>query len=108
MAAAVCALALAVGAAGCASDDATSPTETVEEALLERLEDKSLSVTWVTCVEGPVQTGPNTVYRCNVNFGDPHIEGYCAVLRDGDLLTHIEEPSLRCARERTSEGQPIG
>ena len=84
----------------------TSPAS--RRPLLERLEARDLSVEWVVCVDEGASFGGETVYRCNVNFGDPHIEGYCALVEDGELVTHVERPELRCARERTPEGEPVG
>lgn len=80
----------------------------VEAALLARLEAKDLSVKWVACADEGATFEDRPVLRCNVSFGDPHIEGYCATVRDGVLVTHVEEPALRCARERTPEGEPVG
>ncbi len=31
------------------------------------------------------------IVRCNVNFGDPHIEAYCSVMIDGKLRTNHED-----------------
>jgi len=98
---------VAVAAAGCGGGPANTE-ENVEAALLDRLEEKLLSVKWVTCAASGYDFESDPVFRCNVNFGDPHIEGYCALLRDGDLITHVEEPELRCARERTAAGAPVG
>ena len=80
----------------------------VEAALLGRLEGKLLSVEWVRCLASGYERESEPVFRCNVNFGDPHIEAYCALIRDGELVTNVEEPALRCARERTAEGEPVG
>jgi hypothetical protein len=44
------------------------------------------------------------LYRCNVNFGDPHILPYCAVLVGGKLLTDHENAHLNCgARVQADE-----
>jgi hypothetical protein len=37
--------------------------------------------------------------RCNVNFGDPHIEAYCIVLKDGKLYTDHRDPAIPCRRD---------
>ena len=94
--------------AGGGSAPAAKTAANVEAALLGRLEAKLLSVEWVTCSERGYELESEPVFRCNVNFGDPHIEGYCALIRDGELVTHVEEPELRCARERTAAGEPVG
>jgi hypothetical protein len=102
---------LLLALAGCGGSSGPAVEETasgVEEAPLARLEGKNLSVEWVVCVDEGATASGRPVFRCNVNFGDPHIEGYCAVVEDGRLVTHVERPDLRCARERTAEGEPVG
>ncbi len=99
-------LAVAVLLAGCAGG--SSPTDrptaaAAQDALSARLEAKSLSVRYVACVDGGVRKGAETVFRCNVNFGEPHIEGYCVVVRGGAAVTQWEDPSLRCRRTRTGD-----
>ena len=46
----------------------------------QHLAARSLSVKWVRCA-----TSVRSTYRCNVNFGEPHIQIYCAAVIDGDL-----------------------
>jgi hypothetical protein len=65
--------------AGCGT---TGRAATIEAKLQRHLADRSLSVKWVRCVAGASST-----YRCNVNFGDPHVQIYCAALVDGSLRT---------------------
>jgi len=94
--------------AGGSSAPSANTAGKVEAALLGRLEEKLLSVEWVRCAASGYELESEPVFRCNVNFGDPHIESYCALIRDGELVTHVEEPALRCARERTASGEPVG
>ena len=101
-------LSLALAGCGGGAPPPANTARNVQTALLDRLEEKLLSVRWVTCVASGYDFESERVFRCNVNFGDPHIESYCALLRGGELLTHVEEPALRCARERTAEGEPVG
>jgi hypothetical protein len=55
-------------------------------AELERsLAAASLSVRFVVCVARPERVDGATVHRCNVGFGDPHVQIYCAALVDGRL-----------------------
>ncbi len=68
----------------------------IDEALRVRLEDKLLSVTWVRCLDSGIAEQSEPVYRCTVDFGDPHLVPYCAVLLDGELVTDREQPGLRC------------
>jgi hypothetical protein len=106
--------AFAAGVIGCGRSQPQTPPPVqatkagVEAALLARLEGKDLSVEWVVCTDEGASFQGRPVYRCNVNFGDPHIEGYCAVVEGGKLVTHVERPELRCGRERTPEGVPQG
>ncbi len=74
-----------------------------QDAMAARLTAKDLSFHYVRCVDGGVRRGAETVFRCNVNFGEPHIEGYCVVVRGGRAVTQVEDPSLRCRRTRTGD-----
>jgi hypothetical protein len=82
-------VALAAAFAGCgggSSGGASSagPAD-VAARLKQELTGRSLSVRWVTCVTRPERVADAAVYRCNVNFGDPHIEIYCAAVVNGTL-----------------------
>ena len=101
-------LAAAALLAGCGSDTAAPPAATptaatATQALAARLAAKSLSTHSITCVDGGVRRGSETIFRCNVNFGEPHIEGYCVVVRDGRAVTQFEDGSLHCRRTRTGD-----
>jgi hypothetical protein len=39
------------------------------------------------------------IFRCNVNFGEPHIVRYCATLKAGQFVTNREQPDMRCGRD---------
>jgi hypothetical protein len=67
-------------------------TARVERRLRQRLDAKHLSYRWVVCVR------EHAVFRCNVDFGDPHIVRYCAVVRRGRLVTDREDPRIHCGR----------
>jgi hypothetical protein len=98
-AAAVAALAALV--AGCGSAHDRPPTSgMVQRALAARLEREGLSFRWVACVDSGRRRGGVPIFRCNVNFGEPHFEPYCAVLRRTVLTTQVEDPTLRCHRIR--------
>jgi hypothetical protein len=94
--------------AGCGGSEVEATPGGAEAALLARLEAKDLSVKWVRCVGSGYRYESEWVFRCNVNFGDPHIEAYCAVFLGGELATHVERRDLRCARERAPDGSPLG
>ena len=94
----VAALALA---AGCGSSEKTAAPATpaaVREALESRLHARQLSFEWVYCLRTPRVFGGNRVFRCNVNFGEPHIVRYCATLEGEELVTNREQPEMRCHR----------
>jgi hypothetical protein len=83
--------------AGCGGSAESSPAE-VKEALEARLVGKKLSFEWVYCLRTPRSFEDRTIFRCNVNFGAPHIVIYCAVLEEGGLVTNRERPGIRCGR----------
>jgi hypothetical protein len=86
---------LAAAIAGCGGNAAGPP---VDEALRTRLVDGGLSVRSVACVDSGLRYGGAPVFRCNVNFGDPHIVPYCAALLEGALATDRERKDMRCYR----------
>jgi hypothetical protein len=83
--------------AGCGGNAEPRPAE-VKEALEARLVGKKLSFEWVYCLNTRRSFEARTIFRCNVNFGEPHIVIYCATLDDGALVTNREQPVLRCGR----------
>jgi len=86
----------------CGSSHTTSAnTEAaaVRSALEARLLRKKLSYRWVVCVRTRRSFAGSPIFRCNVNFGEPHIVRYCATLEDGQLITDREQAKLRCGRE---------
>jgi hypothetical protein len=92
--------------AGCGGDGGASASPTpaaAQDAMAARLAARDLSFRYVRCVDGGARRGAETVFRCNVNFGEPHIEGYCVVVRGGRAVTQVEDPSLRCRRTRTGD-----
>jgi hypothetical protein len=104
----VAALGLAAGCGGGASPSAPAggapPTAAgAEQALAARLTGRDLSFRWVRCVDGGVRRDGASVFRCNVNFGEPHIVGYCVLVRDGRAVTQTEDRTLRCRRTRTGD-----
>jgi hypothetical protein len=108
----VLALAAALGiAAGCGGG--TSPSAPAggapatpagaEQALAARLTGRDLSFRWVRCADDGVRHDGAPVFRCNVNFGAPHIEAYCVLVRDGRAVTQVEDRALRCRRTRRGD-----
>ncbi|MFN8123286.1 MAG: hypothetical protein U0237_12740 [Thermoleophilia bacterium] len=111
-------LAIAALVAGCGGGDGSpsSPAQPAtpasfpatvagaEGALQARLEARSLSTHYVRCAASDATSGRGEpIFRCNVNFGEPHIWPYCVVVRDGAAVTNVEEPALRCRRTRTGD-----
>ena len=87
---------------GDSGSDATSGPATPKEvrgALEQRLVARKLSYRWVVCVPTKRSFAGNRIFRCHVNFGEPHIVRYCATLADGRLVTNREQPGIRCGRE---------
>jgi hypothetical protein len=99
------ALALALGLlvlSGCGGSGPSSTLATAREvgsALESRLLDRKLSFRWVVCVRTKRSFAGSAIFRCNVNFGAPHIVRYCATLEDRELVTNREEPEMRCGRQ---------
>jgi hypothetical protein len=77
-------LAVAFLVAGCGGSQKAS-SGTVAKELRARLVARDLPPRWVACVPTRFRVGERTAYRCNVNFGDPHIEAYCAVFVGREL-----------------------
>ena len=96
------ALALLLLLAACRSSNTTSASADaaqVRAALEARLLGKKLSYRWVVCVQTKRSFARSPIFRCNVNFGEPHIVRYCATLKDGQFVTNREQPEMRCGRD---------
>ena len=99
------ALALLLLPAACRSSHTTSASAEAAEvraALEARLLGKKLSYRWVVCVRTKRSFAGSAIFRCNVNFGEPHIVRYCATLTDGRFVTNREQPEMRCGRNAVS------
>jgi hypothetical protein len=88
------ALALALLLAACGG---STGTESIESKLRNHLTERSLSVKWVRCA-----AARDSVYRCNVNFGDPHVQVYCATLVDGELRAAEWRQAVRGRQDRAA------
>jgi hypothetical protein len=78
--------------------------QTMLRARLTRL---GLNYRWVACVPSGRAFGGVRVVRCNVDFGEPHIEAYCSVLRNGQLLTSQEDRAIPCAHDNSGMYTPV-
>ena len=72
------------------------PLPIVRTALVSKLRSEYLSVRWVHCYRDSKTYHSLHVTRCKVNFGDPHIVQYCAVIIAGRLVTDHERRAIRC------------
>ena len=103
---------LTVAAAGCGGSSAVRKqaapnVRDVRRALVDRLQAKHLSFRWVACLRNGRTFQNMPIVRCNVNFGDPHIEAYCSVLEHGRLVTNHDNPSLPCRHDDAGWTAPI-
>ncbi len=99
------ALLLPLPLAGCRGSQSTSAGVQVAEvraALEARLLGRKLSYRWVVCMRTKRSFAGSPIFRCNVNFGEPHIVRYCATLEDGQFVTNREQPEMRCGRDAAS------
>ena len=66
--------ALLAGCGGSSSTyEATTPPD-AKKLMVEHLDGKHLSYRWVACLRSGRSFRGAAIVRCNVNFGDPHIE----------------------------------
>jgi hypothetical protein len=93
---AIAAALLATRSSDGASTIRAAPPAAVRAALITRLKQSHLSYRWVVCIRTGRVFRNQGVVRCNVNFGDPHIEAYCSIIDRGRLVTNHETPSFTC------------
>ncbi len=89
--------------AGCGSSSssayrATAPQD-AKKLMIRYLEGKHLAYRWVACLHTGRSFKGAAIVRCNVNFGDPHIEAYCIVLRYGSLYSDHQDRAIPCQRD---------
>jgi hypothetical protein len=91
----------AIVLAGCGSSSsysaATAPQ--AKQLMVDYLGSKHLTYHWVACLHSGRSFRGAAIVRCNVNFGDPHIEAYCIVLREGKLYSDHQDPKIPCRRD---------
>jgi hypothetical protein len=104
------ALALAAAAllSGCGGSSGSQPAPQLraltpaaaKRLLTQQLDRKQLDYKWVACVAVGRTYRRVAITRCNVDFGiDPHVEGYCVLLKDGRLVTNHEDASIPCKHD---------
>jgi hypothetical protein len=86
---------------------ATESLASFRAAVIHRLRDEHLDYLWVDCVKTPHRFEGVRVVRCNVDFGEPHIVAYCAVLRDRWLLTSEDDPAIPCGHDDAGFSAPV-
>lgn len=74
----------------------TSNEVQIKRQLIERLHQHALYPHWVACVPNGRRFEGAAVIRCNVNYGDPHVEAICGVLEGGALLTDHDDAAIPC------------
>jgi hypothetical protein len=91
--------------AGCGSSasriEATTPTE-ANKLMVGYLHSKHLSYRWVACLRSGRSFKGAAIVRCNVNFGDPHIEIYCAVVVGGRVRAAEWRQPVRGRQDRAA------
>jgi hypothetical protein len=85
----------------------TSNTTVIKRQLAARLHSKLLSPHWIVCVPSGSRYQGAAVIRCNVNFGDPHIQAYCSVLRGNRLVTNYDDSSIPCGHDDAGWRAPV-
>jgi hypothetical protein len=88
-----------IPAAPAAGRVTTASLATFHRALVARLDAQHATFHWVACVRSGKRFAGVPIVRCNVNFGDPHIQAYCSVFRGGQLLTSQEDPAIPCGHD---------
>jgi hypothetical protein len=79
----------------------------VKRELAARLHRQLLRPHWIACVPSGRSFHSAAVIRCNVNFGDPHIQAYCSVLRGPRLVTQYDDPSIPCGHDDAGWRAPV-
>jgi hypothetical protein len=95
----VVALALLTGCGGGSSPYSAATPQDARKLMIRYLDAKQLSYRWVACLHTGRSFEGAAIARCNVNFGDPHIEAYCIVLKDGKLYSDHQDPAIPCQRD---------
>jgi hypothetical protein len=76
-------------------------------ALIAHLRAEQLNYHWVVCVRTNHVFHGVRVVRCNVDFGEPHIQAYCSVLRGGRLLTNYQDSAIPCGHDNSGYQQSV-
>jgi hypothetical protein len=85
----------------------TASVGTFRRALIAKLDAQRAHFFWVVCVPSGARFEGVRVVRCNVDFGDPHIQAYCSVFRGGRLVTSADDPAIPCGPDEAGNSLPI-
>jgi hypothetical protein len=96
--------ALVVLLTGCGGGASASPyrattRQDAKKLMVRYLDAKYLTYHWVACLRTGTSFKGVAIVRCNVNFGDPHIEAYCIVLKNGRLYSDHQDAAIPCRRD---------
>jgi hypothetical protein len=80
---------------------------TAKERLGIRLHQRLLRPHWIACVRTGNSYRGAAVVRCNVNFGDPHIQAYCTVLQGEKLVTQYDDARIPCEHDDAGWDSPV-
>ena len=78
-----------------------------KQKLAARLDQRLLRPHWIACVPSGRSYHSAAVIRCNVNFGDPHIQAYCSVLRGDRLVTQYDDGAIPCGHDDAGWSAPV-
>jgi hypothetical protein len=79
----------------------------VKQKLAARLHQRLLRPHWIACVQSGRRYQGAAVIRCNVNFGDPHIQAYCSVMRGSRLVTQYDDSRIPCGHDDAGWSAPV-
>ena len=101
---AIAVAALVVLLAGCGGGSSAklveAPPPLAKKLMTKRLAAAHLDYKWVACVSVGRTYHHVPITRCNVDFGiDPHVEGYCLLLKGGKLVTNHEDSAIPCLHD---------
>jgi hypothetical protein len=85
----------------------TASVATFKRAMIAKLDAQKAHFFWVVCVPSGAKFEGVRVVRCNVDFGDPHIQAYCSVFRGGRLETSADDPGIPCKPDEAGYSQSI-
>jgi hypothetical protein len=95
----VATLVLLAGCGGGGSPYRATTPQDAKKLMIRYLDTKYLIYHWVACLHTGRSFKGAAIVRCNVNFGDPHIEAYCIVLKNGKLYSDHQDPAIPCQRD---------